>query len=577
MHILDIYIKYFKGLRNFSIDIECEISGINIITGESGTGKTTFLDSIALIQSPKNLSMILNKDPYKNDKNSNEIKYYDFIKLFSREEEIKEIYISTINYSISIKGEISPLLEYGEENNYQFIGKIRYFENYGKKVYSEVIKLSPSSNAKLKKPFEEKFKMNYIMPFDHLTYRLIDNIIENKEYKEDCLELLQKIDKDIIDLIILDKKEYIQHKKAGNIEILDFGNGIARILLILNTMIKTSDGLLLIDEIENSISSNHYKELFKFFIKYCKKLKIQAFITANNSKILDIFLEIQNEKNQNKKNNDFYENFSEIYLEKNKNLIVSDLNYDGRYHLLREDFWRESIYKSPKYNIVLCDNKLDAIFLSCYLQNTCKWEYTNKEPVDIKIQIDERKGDYLIWHKKGTDYLLIYNISDEDRFAEKYWYIYHFEKVIYVINENVSDDIKSRIENIFAESYTDENGWNIYENYKYMDESIKIKLLKIVIPDEDKNMFSSRFIEFISKTEKHKLIVEKSKEFLQSISPYISDYIKDEKDLDNMLVEIIFSILSENQSFSKIYKKMKAIQWKKSKKIRKHLEKLKNI
>ena len=69
-----------------------------------------------------------------------------------------------------------------------------------------------------------------------------------------------------------------------------YGDGIKKILYILNKLFDATDSILLIDEIETGLHKKYYDKLFPVVFELAKKLNVQLFIATHSMEAIDAIL-----------------------------------------------------------------------------------------------------------------------------------------------------------------------------------------------------------------------------------------------------------------------------------------------
>jgi energy-coupling factor transporter ATP-binding protein EcfA2 len=126
--------------------------------------------------------------------------------------------------------------------------------------------------------------------------RLSRIILQEDDGKSEVLELIRSFDNDILDIQILSTSTsratlYIEHKDLGFAPLYVFGDGFKRTLVIALTLLTTSSGVLLIDEIETSIHISALSRVFSWLIKTCRQREIQLFVTTHSLEAIDAMLQ----------------------------------------------------------------------------------------------------------------------------------------------------------------------------------------------------------------------------------------------------------------------------------------------
>ena len=108
-----------------------------------------------------------------------------------------------------------------------------------------------------------KKEVQYIPSFGHLRYDLLQNIVDNPEYKNLVISILKQFDEDIVDICYTKADdgsflETVITEDGVNMPFSVYGDGIKKILYILNKLFDATDSILLIDEIETGLHKKYY-------------------------------------------------------------------------------------------------------------------------------------------------------------------------------------------------------------------------------------------------------------------------------------------------------------------------------
>jgi predicted ATP-dependent endonuclease of OLD family len=152
-----------------------------------------------------------------------------------------------------------------------------------------------------------KQQVQYIPSFGHLRYDLLQNIVDNPEYKKLAISILKQFDESIVDICYTRADdgaflESIITNGGKNMPFSVYGDGIKKILYILNKLFDATDSILLIDEIETGLHKKYYDTLFPVVFALASKLNVQLFIATHSIEAIDAILkygEYENEANGN--------------------------------------------------------------------------------------------------------------------------------------------------------------------------------------------------------------------------------------------------------------------------------------
>lgn len=322
VYLSEFNINAFRGIKDLKVS---NLGDVNLILGDNNCGKTSFLESIMLMQNIFDFSNILKVSRTRNSNYfiNNRLSPYDnFLYLFNPNEQHKVISVSgklnNQSIDVSVEGEINRIMidrsEY-KRNDYQ----IKFMESESFDLEEEISEFSGIYKTLVDGDYsDEEFKINeytpingmrvnsfntikmkYISPMEHFSNMVFGRVVKEPSYKEIVINVIQLFDKNIIDLLYLKNDlnnrpvEYVTHKELGNVPLSTFGDGIKKVLLLANSIAQSAGGILLIDEIETSIHSKYFEDIFKFVIKACKAYDIQLFITSHSIETIDGFLNIQ--------------------------------------------------------------------------------------------------------------------------------------------------------------------------------------------------------------------------------------------------------------------------------------------
>lgn len=327
--IKSIEINQFRGIQQLTIS---DFSNINLIVGDNNSGKTTFLEAIQLLFAKSQLSSIKNVINQRTVLNPNNNSFYtSFIKMFNIEENKDQlefdIYAESnkgpLRFELrgnekSISGEDALSLStlsarekaqykrpsaYIPETAKVFTGSI--ITQMGKKPVKKEIRCTSLDNG-IPGPIAKK-EVHYIPSFGHLRYDLLQNIVDNPEYKKLAIDILRQFDDSIEDICYTkaDDGTYLESiitKNGVNMPFSVYGDGIKKILYILNKLFDATDSILMIDEIETGLHKKYFDILFPVVFALASKLNVQLFIATHSIEVIDAILKYGNYENNKCKN-----------------------------------------------------------------------------------------------------------------------------------------------------------------------------------------------------------------------------------------------------------------------------------
>lgn len=315
--IKSIEINQYRGIKKLNVS---DFSKINLLVGDNNSGKTTFLEAIQLLFVKSQLSSVKSIINQRTVLNLNDNSFYSsFIKMFNVEQDENQLEFNI--YAESNKGTIEFEMRGREkavsgdealqmstmssrqkayykksstfipETVKMFTGSI--ISKNGNKPIEKDIRFTSLDNA-IAGPVTKK-EVHYIPSFGHLRFDLLQNIVDNPEYKKLAISILKQFDESIADICYTKADdgsfmETIITENGINMPFSVYGDGIKKILYILNKLFDATDSILLIDEIETGLHKKYYDTLFPVVFALASKLNVQLFIATHSMEAIDAIL-----------------------------------------------------------------------------------------------------------------------------------------------------------------------------------------------------------------------------------------------------------------------------------------------
>ena len=317
-NITSIEINQFRGIKQLTVS---DFSNVNLIVGDNNSGKTTFLEAIQLLFAKAQLSSVKNIIRQRTVLNIHDNSFYtSFIKMFNVEQNEDlldlDIYGESNNGPIefemtgrekTISGEEALQISTMSSRQKTYYRKSTTFipetvklftgsiiSQNGKKTIEKNVRFTSLDNTMVG-PVTKR-EVQYISSFGHLRYDLLQNIVDNPEYKKLAISILKKFDESIVDICYTkaDDESFVESiitENGVNMPFSVYGDGIKKILYILNKLFDATDSILLIDEIETDLHKKYYDKLFPVVFELAKKLNVQLFIATHSMEAIDAILE----------------------------------------------------------------------------------------------------------------------------------------------------------------------------------------------------------------------------------------------------------------------------------------------
>ena len=243
-------------------------------------------------------------------------------------------------------------------------------------------------------------------------------------------------------------------------------------------------------------------------------------------------------------------------------------------------------------NLILCEGKTDAIFLSYYLEQTCGWTHKfPKEaiPKEFTIKPSTKKGESVEWYRKADNFLLICGVGGKDNFGS---FINSkvvpamidgnvFSKIAIVTDRDDREEssiyqsfqsmLKPIVSNVADNVWTDNHYANSFGQEKVVD------FLLLIIPSDKEGALETTLMDAIAEVEYDRAIVESSTKFVASIAPIASKYIGKNRLKLKACLGVIWSIQSPEKIFSFIDEQIRMVKWEDSELISQCFSKLREI
>lgn len=317
IYLNSVDIESYRGIKNLKIE---DFSNINILVGNNNSGKTSLLEAIKILSQPYDIGNIIRvirsrsiatrsnfmdtilaafslEEPDKNEQNINMRDSY-YIKLGGN--------VNNKDILLEMYGEIAKEMVF---NNEEVDLDSVDLDSDVDSVFEGTIRVANGNSKPENIPFEIKPKINIIFDKREKIYKALfistnENLynrcvsiypyIIKQEKKDVFIEVLQIFDSNITDISITDNMIWIHSKNKRTMPMFSYGTGMQKALLLSLVLVKSSGGVMLIDEIETAIHTSALIEVFSFIINACKKLNVQLFATTHSLESVDKLLKAAN-------------------------------------------------------------------------------------------------------------------------------------------------------------------------------------------------------------------------------------------------------------------------------------------
>lgn len=282
----NIKIKNFKKFAELGLQ---DFSRVNVFVGNNNSGKSTVLEAIFLAINEVPLAFLdralrrakLLANPMitiENDLDylfnlttTNKTSYFDF--------DVSDIKHKVVFTKDVVYDSINNMTQIGGQNS--FLKLLAEYSYDDMKV--QLVVDTNSGNVQISNINKKICAVNMLdnnLNWNHLLFNKI--IIE--KHADDIIEFLNNaFNLDIVRFAVLDNEIYVDNGFPKMIPIRYLGDGIVKIIGILAVIISSSNGICLIDEIENGVYYKNQLKLIKYLDEVSKKFNTQLFITTHSN------------------------------------------------------------------------------------------------------------------------------------------------------------------------------------------------------------------------------------------------------------------------------------------------------
>lgn len=340
--ISELNIERYRGIKDLELT---DLSTINVLAGVNNSGKTSVLEAIGMLSNPVDpgtvIQWLLRRAPKdKSQRKKNQIAYTS--SAFNKGDlpnplgiSIKSTIYNTerfyylggvISNIITSSGEVrrtflfnTTLIPFALKDINQYL--LSFQEIFPKKLRKSLEKaldsLENDEEVVITEKSEDTIRVESLAVRDGVSksynqkysplfpvagifteedyyqncVRWIHNAITNEEKKPEILRVLSQFDASIDDVSIVNEDIYLHSSYAGTQPLFSYGTGVQKAVLLISILLSSANGVVLVDEIDNALNISAFSDVFTWFIRMCRELNIQAFITTHSMEAIDAILE----------------------------------------------------------------------------------------------------------------------------------------------------------------------------------------------------------------------------------------------------------------------------------------------
>lgn len=326
-HIEQLEISSYRGIKSLAL---LDLGEVNIFVGDNNTGKTSVLEAIQFLCAPDRYNLVQIARQREKYRARMGIGFLDSVKyLFDFEQRMSkspELSVGGILHGekaeISVKGILEDQLVDIQELHYRttilnrleevheevvetFFGEI--YSKIGCNEEREKFEINKYSRVRMDLSKKTAFlPCKTILTVDHVIENAFNSLIKTKEVKNLAVKLLrEEFDDDIVDLRIIQETStsrftpVVEVESGEYIPLSLYGDGMKKALTMLNAIVNTGNGVVLIDEFETALHTSAMPKVFSFVMDVAKKMNVQLFLTTHSLEAVDKMLESGGENIQN--------------------------------------------------------------------------------------------------------------------------------------------------------------------------------------------------------------------------------------------------------------------------------------
>lgn len=321
-HIESLQISDYRGMKGLELN---NLGAVNVFVGDNNVGKTSVLEAIQLLCAPNKYSLVQlarQREMYRAGLSVGLVDSLCY--LFNLDSENNKCLEFRLGGSIC--GENGEVVVRGERGVQLLdVGKFHFrIAEHSKEKMEEVdtfygqIECSFSKCQKDGLGFEEfeindysrmrtgKFEQNEVLKsktvltIDHIIENAFGELIKSSKVKDRAVQLLrEELDGNIRDLrIIGNGTGYVPMIEVDSGEYVPlslYGDGMKKALTMLNAIVNTEGGVVLIDEFETALHTSAMEKVFSFVMEAANKSEVQLFLTTHSLEAVDKLLECAGE------------------------------------------------------------------------------------------------------------------------------------------------------------------------------------------------------------------------------------------------------------------------------------------
>jgi len=228
-------------------------------------------------------------------------------------------------------------------------------------------------------------------------------------------------------------------------------------------------------------------------------------------------------------------------------------------------------------NLIICEGKTDAIFLSYYLSKQYGWTYSDKERQKTVLKFDDDQS-YNVYNNQDKK-LAIWSIGGCSKFSDAISHVMdynlgaqkeQFNKIVYMIDRDQAED-DEKLLGIFKQDPHPNisREWTEYTFNNEFGVAITSLAIVLIVPDDEKGALETVFLKALTeKCEESKIVVDQTKQFVDDFEQYdLTKYLVKNREKMKAKFATVLSVMYPEKTFNKIDDLIMSVNWHDSKEI----------
>lgn len=288
-----LQIQNFRGIKSAELE---GLEQINLLFGKNNCGKSTILEALFLITGQSNPALPISINSMRNYMQFSEgdlnIEFYQLnpenkITISATGDKNRRLEITQIK-SHSTVVNLDSLPNGNSDNSGKTYGlKLNYSIGENGTNYSSELTINEGEPENGKVTIDKRYKEDLFSQYipsstsQPSLFEEFARIIANK--KEDhILSSLRKIEPSIKDIQLVGQEILVDIGAQQRLPINMMGDGLRKLLMIIISIYRCRDGVLLIDEIDNGFHFSAMKVLWQAILSAAKDNNVQLFASTHN-------------------------------------------------------------------------------------------------------------------------------------------------------------------------------------------------------------------------------------------------------------------------------------------------------